>query len=680
MTLLPRHCLALSLAAFSLVLFSCRSAPKPAEASATPSAALRPLNVVVVTIDTLRPDHLHCYGYANIETPVLDQVASQGALFENAVTQTPLTPPSHASIFTGQYPTVHGVRNTGGFILQSSAHPLARLLREQGWNTGAFVSSAVLKKTFGFNNGFEVYDDQMPKAGGREEREDPERKAAATTDRALEWLSTQSGKPYFLWVHYYDPHLPYDPPAAFKSRYKNSPYDGEIAYTDQQLGRLLSAVEKKSPAGQTIVAVLSDHGESLSEHGEYTHGVFLYDATLRITFLLRGPGVPAGVRVKPQVRSVDFLPTVLALLGGAPPANVQGVSLLPEFSAKEVPTEISYEETLYPKLSLGWSELRAIRTNHWKYIRAPRPELYDLTSDPHELSNVIKNHPAEVQRFEAQLGRIISPSKPGTSEKVETNLVDARLVEQLRSLGYLAGFSPRSYELDGKGADPKDRVHVLALLHEAEESSAPVSAARRVQLLEQALSEDPLSPSLYYQLGSELEKSGRQDAALRLYRTALAKGVENGRLHSRIADLSLRKGDKDEAIVQYEKAAQFNPSDLESQTNLGTAYLEKGRVADGQRVFQWILTTDPDNAAANNGLGLVAIQNHDLTAARTYFEKAAQLDPDLVEAQMNLGLIYEMNGDRARARAAFQTFLAKASPSQYGSIIPEVKQKLATLQ
>lgn len=654
-----------------LVVSSCASRSR----HTTASRDLRPLNVVVVTIDTLRPDHLHCYGYPEIQTPVLDHLAQSGVLFENAVAQTPLTPPSHASIFTGQYPTVHHVRSTGGFVLQSSARPLARILQEQGWDTAAFVSSAVLKKVFGFGNGFNVYDDHMPKpVKGEGFREDPERQGGDTVDRALGWLNAQSGKPYFLWVHLYDPHLPYNPPGDFKEKYKNAPYDGEIAYTDQQLGRLFDAVNKKAPAN-TVIAVLSDHGESLSEHGEYTHGVFLYDSTLRIAFLLSGPGIPAGKRVAQQVRSIDFLPTLLSVMGGTPPAGILGVNLVPAFSGGIAPAEISYEETLYPKLSMGWAELRAIRTDRWKYIRAPKPELYDLTADPHENTNIAAQHPVEVQKFEAHLNQIAGPS-----EKVETNLVDQRLLDQLKSLGYLSGFAPRTYDLTGQGIDPKDRVDVLKLLYLAEESQAHISEAQRTRLLEQAVKEDPMNPSLYYQLGGELEKTGRQDDALKLYRAALSKGIENGRLHSRIADLSLRKGNKEEAIAEYEKAAQFNPSDLESQTNLGTAYLEQGKVAEAERVFKWVLTTDPDYAAANNGLGLVAIQKKDFDAARGYFEKAAQADPDLVEAQMNLGLLYEMSGDRARAREYFQTFLAKASPAQYGNIIPKVKQELATLQ
>src|SRR5438477_584597 len=222
-------------------------------------------DIYLVTIDTLRSDHVHCYGYERVQTPTLDSLARRGVLFEQAVAQTPLTPPSHASIFTGQYPTAHHVRNTGGFILPSSSRPLAKILQEQGWDTAAFIGSAVLKKIFGFNLGFAVYDDQMPKPGPKDEfREDPERRAGVVVDRAIHWLNAQSGKPFFLWVHLYDPHLPYDPPSPFRERYKDHPYDGEIAYTDRQLGRLIDVIGKKVPQN-TIIAVLSDHGESLGE-------------------------------------------------------------------------------------------------------------------------------------------------------------------------------------------------------------------------------------------------------------------------------------------------------------------------------------------------------------------------------------------------------------------------------
>jgi arylsulfatase A-like enzyme/Flp pilus assembly protein TadD len=657
-------------------LVCCKRADDSAPQAASP--ALKPLNLVVVTIDTMRPDHLHCYGYSKIETPTMDSIAASGTLFENAVTQTPLTPPSHASIFTGVNPNVHHVRDTGGFVLQPTSTTLATILLRQGWDTAAFVSSAVLKKLFGFSQGFNTYDDQMPKPGsGHEFLEDPERRAGDTVDRAIGWLQAQTGKPYFLWVHLYDPHMPYQPPAPFREKYKEHPYDGEIAYADRELGRLLDVVRKKSPAERTIIAILSDHGESLGEHGEYSHGVFLYDATLRIAFLMSGPGVPGGMRVKQQARTIDFLPTVLELMGGKAPTAVQGASLTPAFKGQEAPTAVSYAETLYPKINMGWAELRGIRTNHWKYVRAPKPELYDLTRDPGETANVLASQSAEVQKLEAQLKAAIGGEG---AEKVETSSIDPHTLDQLKSLGYISGFSARTYDLTGQGTDPKDRVGILKLLQQAEDPEAHTAISRRIELLQQAVKEDPSNPDLYYQLGAKLEKAGRHAEAMKLYYAGLEKGIQDARLHSRIADLLVRSGKKEEAIPEYEKAAQMNPADTASQTNLAVAYLEKGRVADAERVFKWVITTDPGSGAAYNGLGLIAIQRQDTAAARGYFAKAVELDPDLMEAQLNLGLIYRMAGEGAKARACFETFLAKASPAQYGEVLPKVRAALAELR
>jgi len=660
----------------ALAIFVSCKRPEAGNTGGSPS--LRPLNVVVVTVDTLRPDHLHCYGYPKIETPNIDRIAHSGGLFENAVTQTPLTPPSHASMFTGLYPTSHHVRDTGSFVLEASSTTLATILQQQGWDTGAFISSAVLKKLFGLNQGFAVYDDQMPKPGkGHEFLEDAERRAGDTVDRAINWLGAQSGKPFFLWVHVYDPHAPYNPPAPFRETYKDRPYDGEIAYADHELGRLFDAISKKSPADKTLIAVLSDHGEGLGEHGEFSHGVFLYDSTLRIAFLLSGPGVPAGKRITPQARTIDLLPTILDLMGGKAPASVQGVSLKPSFTGKEAGATASYAETLFPKINLGWAELRAIRTNRWKYILAPKPELYDLSQDPSETKNVIQRHAAEVQKFEAELKAIIGPHE---IEKVQTTTVDSRTLNQLRSLGYTGGFSPRTFTLQGKGIDPKDRLEVLKIMEEADGPQSRLPMPRRIELLRQALKLDPTNPLLYYSLGGDCEKAGRYAEAMDVYNAAVRNGIDSGRLHSRIGDLLVRGGKKSEAIPEYEKAARFNPADLESQANLATAYLETGDLASAERVYKAINAIDPSYAAAYNGLGVIAIQRQDGAAARGYFEKAVGLDPDLVEAQLNLGLLYKMAGDRERARTCFEAFLAKASPAQYRQIIPKVREELVALQ
>lgn len=662
-----------------VALLCCKSPEKKSAPASEAIPALKPLNLVVVTIDTLRADHLRCYGYAKIETPTIDGLAQKGTLFENAVAQAPLTPPSHASIFTGQYPNVHGVRNTGAFILPASATTLAKILEQRGWETAAFVGAAVLKKAFGLNQGFAVYDDEMPKAKRvLQYGEYAERPAGQVVDRAVRWLKGQSGKPFFLWVHVFDPHAPYAPPAPYKQRYAGRAYDGEIAYADHELARLFEAVGRKAPPDKTLTVVMADHGESLGEHGEFSHGVFLYDATLRIPLIMVGPGIPSGRRVKEQARSIDVLPTILDLVGVKPPSAVQGMSLAPAFSGKQLPATVSYAETLFPKMNMGWSELRAVRTNDWKYIQGPKPELYDLSQDAGETKNVILDRPRETQQLQAQL-KLAAGTDKGP-EKVQTSLADRRTMEQLKSLGYLSGFSPGQFELTGKGIDPKDRVEVLKLEYLAVGMEVEPRLARKIELLRKAVALDPANPTMYSHLGVAYAAAGRYEDALKLYLRATQQGVASPKLYGRIAEMYLRTGSKDEAIAYYEKAAQVDPTDVQAQNNLAMAYLETARVSDAERVFRRVLAIDGRSADAYNGLGIIALQKQDLAEGRVDFERAVKLDPELLEAQANLGLIYKKAGDRARARACFEAFLAKASRAQYGHIIPRIEQELALLR
>jgi len=638
-------------------LVSCTSAPKREAGS-----KLRPLNVVLVTLDTLRADRLGCYGYKNIETPVLDALARRGTLFENAIASAPLTAPSHASMMTGLNPTAHKVRDTGNFVLSPSHTTLAQILRESGWDTAAFVGASVLKKRFGFHHGFAIYDDEMS---------GPERGAGEVADRAIRWLDSQSGKPFFVWVHLFDPHLPYDPPSPFRERYKDRFYDGEIAYTDQQLGRFLDAVHKKSPPERTLIAVLADHGESFSEHGEYAHGVFLYDATVRIPFLMAGPGVPPGLRVKQQARVIDLLPTVLDLLGSNAPPQVQGMSLTPTFTGKQMPVRPAYIETLFSKINMGWSELRAVRTDRWKFIRAPKPELYNLIDDPGETTNVIARYPNETK----ELRGLLESMAGSQSEKVETAIVDQRTLEELKSLGYLRGSSPGEYTLTGKGVDPKDRIEVLRLLHRAIDSPAPVT--ERVSMLRRAIAHDPTNPALYSNLGDLYRSAGRTNDEMNLYLDAIKQGIRNAWLYSRVGAIYLRRGNRQQAVTFLEGAARANPSDHESLQNLTVVYRETGRIADAERVLNSILASGEDYAPAYNELGMVAFQKRDLAAARGHFEKAAQLDPAY---QLNLARLYRIQGDTTRARAAFEAFLAgPASRPEYRNVVPQIKRELATL-
>jgi len=645
-------------------------------ATDTSSGTLQPINIVFITLDTVRADHLHCYGNAKIKTPTIDALARNGVLFEKAVAQAPLTLPSHASMFTGTNPNVHHVRDTGGFVLQPSSITMAHILQKHGWNTAAFVSSSVLMKAIGFNQGFSVYDDQMR---DRQGRDSAMRSANDTVDHALAWLNSQPEQPahpFFVWMHFYDAHQPYvPPPVEFQRQYPGDPYDAEIAYMDQQAGRFLDAVKKKSPPQRTLIVLLSDHGESLGDHGEYEHGVFLYDSTIRIAWVMAGPGIPAGVRVEQQARTVDLLPTILDLLGGKASPAVQGTTLTPAFSGKPVTTEYSYEETMYPKFVMNWSSLRGIHTPDWMYVRAPKPELYDLKHDPGELHNVIDAHPREYRDLDQQL-KLLTGNNGG--EKVVSQQMDQQTMEKLRSLGYLGGASQQVVSLDSTGADPKDQVGILKLLHMAKDPPpAAESPARRIELYKQALVQDPTNPAIYWGLSDEYHQTGQIDANLQICLDALHHGVHGAMILSRIGQIYLIKGNAGQAIEYYHLAVQMDPIDVEAMNGLASAYSASGRLADATTEFQRVLAIR-SYGPAYNGLGLMAVRQHDFIGARKYFERAVQLNGKDMQSQLNLGMLCTQTGDVPCGRNAFHAFLANASPVRDKNIIPRVQYLLKT--
>ena len=590
----------------------------------------------------LRADHLGCYGYTKIETPNLDRLAEKGTLFEDAVCQVPITPPSHASMFTGTYPAVHQVRNVAGFSLGGSHPVLAKMLQERGWRTAAFVGSAVLARTTGLHQGFQVYDDKMEasEAGG----DSAERPAGLVVDKALEWLAKQSDQaPFFLWVHVYDPHAPYEPPFPFKHQYAKLPYDGEIAYVDRELGRLFEALESRFPLDKTLLIVLADHGEGLSEHGESTHGVFLYDSTLRIPWIMAGPGVPHRKRVQKQARTIDLLPTLVSLLGGEPPSACQGTSLVPAFSGQDVNTTRSYAESLIPKIDMGWAELRALRTAKWKYIRAPRPELYNLENDPQELVNVVEQHPGEAEKLERQL-RELTLTGADKPEEIRPNTVSAETERQLRSLGYVSAGSRRHLVLNGKGIDPKDRIQILQLLEEATTHQKGTPPQQRIRLLEQALKEDPTNSAIYLLLGEGYEINRRDKEALALYRSGIEREV--GAPARSMLELPgsagarawwTRRSKRTSCLL---KAIRHTSRHRKSWLLLICCEEEWLKQ---RRIFKGILVLNEENAKAHNGLGWIALKKHEVRLAREYFEKALQLDPQSDRCLHELGDALQRN-------------------------------------
>lgn len=665
-----------------LTIASCKSAPK-AEKAISASQPLggappaKPLNVIFITLDTVRADHLHCYGNNKIETPVIDGLAARGVLFEKAVTQAPLTLPSHASMFTGTNPNVNHVRDTGGFALQRSSITLANILQKSGWDTGAFVSAVVFKRVFGFDQGFSVYDDRMKLNANGTEAE--RRSAGATVDQALGWLNTQSGKPVFVWLHFYDAHSPYDPPPAqFRTKYPGNTYDAEIAYMDQQLGRFLDAVKKKYPADKTMVVLLSDHGEDLGQYGEYHHGIFLYDATVRIAWIMAGPGIPAGLRVQQQARTIDVLPTILDLLGGKSSSAVQGTSLVPTFSGHQVPSTYSYEETLYGKIIMHWAALRGIHTADWMYIRAPKPELYDLDKDPGELHNVIRENPKKYRELEEQL-KLQSHLGENGSEKIVSAAMDEQTMARLRSLGYAGGASAQTTVLDDSGADPKDRLDVMRLIHLAKDPPpGAVSPSQKIDLYRKALEQDPTNPSIYYELADQYIQTGQYDLAIQTCLGALNHGVKDSTILSRLGHLYLTTGDAKQAIQYYQQAEQLDPLDAGTQAGLATAYSNNGQYAQAEREFQRVLAIQ-QYVPAYSGLGLLQVREHNFVAARASFEHAIELDPHFAEAELNLGVLCMQTGDAPCARKSFNAFLANASPTEYKDTIPKVHNALNTV-
>lgn len=679
-----------------LFAISCKSSPQmqPSSAASQTSEAqsadtataapeqpnkIQPFNIVLITIDTLRADHLHCYGDQKVKTPNIDALASDGVLFEKAVTQAPLTAPSHASIFTGTNPNVHHVRDTGGFILRPSSVTFTTILKKNGWDTAGFIGSEVLKRSFGFNQGFSFYDDQMPRSTEKGYLRDASRPANIVVDHAVSWLNASSKQPFFMWLHFYDPHEPYRPPASFLRQYPGKPYDAAIAFTDQQIGRFLAAVRKKSPAEKTIIVLMADHGESLGEHGEFNHGIFLYDSTLRIPWIMTGPGIPKGLRVSQQVREIDLLPTILNLTGVQIPRTVQGTSLVPTFSGKQVPTRYSYEETLYPKLNLGWSELRGIHTAHWMYVRAPRPELYDLDRDPGEINNVIDAHPKEYRELEEQL-KILSDAGVGEQETVVANQMDNETMKKLQSLGYVGGTAGSNVQMNGKGADPKDRLAILKLIHTVMgPDSAKLPIPRRIELLKQGLTQDPTNPALYFQLGQLYTQTAQYDAAVATYQTAIRSGVQDQTILTNLADIYLQAGRKDAAIHYFEQAAQLNPLNPQCQSNLGTAYLQSNREADAELAFRRALVSR-QYPQAYNGLAIVAMRRHDTATARKDYERAIQLNPDYAEAQYNLGMLCRQTSDIPCARKAFHAFLNDVPVGSYQNLVPQAKAELAGME
>ena len=672
---------------FLLVLTAgCRRGQEAAHSSAP---APRDANILLITLDTTRADHLSCYSapapagsrrYKGAKTPHLDSLSALGVMFSHATAQAPLTLPSHASIMTGEYPTLHRLRGMEGFVLDKSRPTLASITQANGFATGAFVGSRVLARQFGLANGFLSYDDNM----GNQTEEDnlpgvfAERRATLVTERTLDWLNENRQKKFFLWAHYFDPHAPYDPPEPFKHTYAGDPYSGEIAYTDEQVGRLLAGLEQMGLASRTLVAVFGDHGESLGEHGEMTHGVFLYDSTLHVPFIVAGPGVPPGKVIHDQVRSIDVMPTLLAFLNLAPGQEVQGDNLWPLIQKGTRPRSIySYSETLYPRIYMGWSELLAMRTGAWKLIVAPHPELYNLERDPDENQNLISKFPADAAELRKKISEVVG--EQGRRQKIVAGPIDGKTLRDLESLGYVGG-GARPIQLGTAAPDPKDRLDALKILGRVEDLLSSKDYARAARLMEQGLRLDPGNPRSHIYLATAYEQMGQYQRAIQVFQHALEVNVETDRMFSRLGIDYLHLNQMDKAVDAMARANRINPGDLNNLRNLGMAYVQLGRAGDAEKAFRAITAQNDRYAAAYNGLGLVAIQRGDMETARREFERAIEVNPAEVKSLLDLGILYRQMGNGEKALHYLELFTSKVPRGQFTDQLPAVREAIQELR
>src|SRR6266480_4750153 len=564
--------------------------------------AATPANVVFITIDTLRPDHLGCYGDKQIRTPNIDTLAADGTRFERAYTAVPVTLPSHTVIFTGTYPTLSGVHDFAANKLSPTQATLASVLKDNGYTTGAVIGSAVLDSRFGLNHGFDFYYDHFDFNRLQESNLDEmERPGNIVADVTLDWLSKNYQKKFFLWMHLYDPHFPYRPPAPYSEQYKDRPYDGEIAFADSQVGRLIRFLKDKGLYQNTIIVLTGDHGEK-------THGFFIYNATLHIPVILHLPGQRLVNIVPELVNLADLMPTVLQALKVDVPSQVQGRNLLPLMTVKkEDPSQGLYAETFLPRLHFNWSELRGLETKNYHFIDAPKPELYDLAKDPGETQNLYPIKKAVAEEMRARLSALIRQYSGG-QELAEKTGLDPALMERLQSLGY-AGFSGGGSPTVSNRSlpDPKDRIQAYELFSDAVAESQHGKYPESTEKLSLVLQTEPDSIPAHYLLGLNYYRMREFPKAVEHLRRVMQMSPDYALAVFQLGLAYGRMGQWDQAIESLKQTLLLDPANFSAAYNLGAAYLQKKMVPEAIASFRQCVTTAPEYAQGRRALGEVLL-------------------------------------------------------------------------
>ncbi|MFB0565786.1 MAG: sulfatase-like hydrolase/transferase [Candidatus Aminicenantaceae bacterium] len=676
-------------------------------------------NVALITIDTLRPDRLSCYGSGYIKTPHVDSLAERGIVFTKAFAHNPTTLPSHVNILLGTTPLYHGVHDNSHFIVSEEFLTLAEHLKNHGYSTGAFVGAFPLDSRFGLTQGFDVYDDNY-NYGNKTSQEFSyvERKADVVIDKALDWLEGQ-GSPWFIWIHCFDPHQRYDPPEPFRSQYKGQPYNGEVAYVDYALGKLFDYLEKNKLMDETLIIFTGDHGESLGQHGETTHGYFAYNSTLWIPLIISFPGLKPG-RIKQEVCHADIFPTACDILGIEKLPFFQGVSLLPAVEGKRLSKRAIYFESLYPYYSRGWAPLKGFIEGNLKFIESPIPELYDLGNDFGELENLAPQ--VKLSKYRKKLKELIEKESYAgeTSRKKE---IDRDALEKLRSLGYVSSTQIRKKEIFTQKDDLKTLLpyqgklmKAMGAYHngrikEAIELLREIIAERKdfdlaysylatlykeegkmkdaLDIIKEGLENNPANSRIISTYGILLIEVGQYDAAIEILKNGLKYIDYDPELWNYLGVAYWNKGDFQNALGAYKKALSLDKNYPVVFNNLGTLYLSQSlkskKTSDLQNAvknFKKAIELDPNYASAYNGLGSAYAKTGDMNAAIFCWEKAVELKPDFAFPIYNLGLSYLAKGNKAKAleyfdryKEVYYSYLSSKERDKINSLIQKCRQK-----
>jgi arylsulfatase A-like enzyme/Tfp pilus assembly protein PilF len=661
-----------------VILIGLAALPLAAQTTAKPA-----LNVVLITIDTLRADHVGCYGYKQIKTPNIDGLAADGVRFERAFAVVPVTLPSHTSMLTGTYPMLSGIHDFSGNKLSSLQPTLASVLKQAGYQTGAVIASAVLDSRFGLNQGFDFYYDHFDFNRLDEANLDEmERPGNVVADVALNWLAKNSQKKFFFWMHLYDPHFPYHPPEPYNREYAAQPYDGEIAFADEQVGRLLRFLKEKRIYQNTMIVLCGDHGESLGEHGEKTHGFFIYNATMHVPLIIRLPDhrvpdhrVPenrlpenaAARTVSDPVSLVDLMPTVLGAIGVEVPPQVQGRSLLPELRGdrgRQVHGEdqverdrVLYGETYLPRIHFNWSELRGSENTKYHFIDAPRPELYDLAKDPGEVHNLFTEKKAVAEEMRAKLAGMIRDYSAG-KELAEKTGLDPALMERLKALGY-AGFSGDSDPTISSRdlPDPKDRVVTYELISGAMADSQHGRYQESIDKLKIVVKTEPNSVPAHYLQGLNYYRLNMFAEAVDELQRTVQLSPDYALAFFNLGMAQAHAGQMDAAIGTLQRTLQLDATNFEAAFNLGVAFLQKKQLEPAAAAFWQSVTIDPEFARGHRALGETLLYQGKLEEAITELRRAVELAPQepimhesLAKALAAKGLTAEADEETRRAQ------------------------------